>query len=87
MPAGLVHKATLAHRLGIMASSGVKEDLSFAITIPKKYEEIVRLVADRAVGTSGQSACEIVNTLTASKIKATVEGRPSTGGRSTEDDR
>ncbi len=55
------------------------EDLSFAILHPKKYEEIVRLVADRAPSRDTYLAkvrAEITATLTASKINAVVEGRP-----------
>lgn len=40
--------APLAHRLGMATVKWELEDLSFAILYPKKYEEIVRLVADRA---------------------------------------
>ncbi|WP_235628243.1 HD domain-containing protein, partial [Mycobacterium tuberculosis] len=71
--------APLAHRLGMASVKWELEDLSFAILHPKKYEEIVRLVAGRAPSRDTYLAkvrAEIVNTLTASKIKATVEGRP-----------
>ncbi|WP_459611697.1 RelA/SpoT family protein [Corynebacterium urogenitale] len=40
--------APLAHRLGMATVKWELEDLSFAILYPKKYDEIVRLVADRA---------------------------------------
>ena len=40
--------APLAHRLGMATVKWELEDLAFAILHPKKYEEIVRLVADRA---------------------------------------
>ena len=40
--------APLAHRLGMATVKWELEDLSFAILHPKKYDEIVRLVADRA---------------------------------------
>ena len=40
--------APLAHRLGMATVKWELEDLSFAILHPKRYEEIVRLVADRA---------------------------------------
>ncbi|MBS5167219.1 HD domain-containing protein, partial [Corynebacterium sp.] len=40
--------APLAHRLGMASVKWELEDLSFAILYPKKYDEIVRLVADRA---------------------------------------
>ncbi len=71
--------APLAHRLGMATVKWELEDLSFAILHPKKYEEIVRLVADRAPSRDTYLAgvrTEIVNMLTKSKINATVEGRP-----------
>ncbi|ETZ99809.1 bifunctional (p)ppGpp synthase/hydrolase relA [Mycobacterium kansasii 824] len=71
--------APLAHRLGMASVKWELEDLSFAILHPKKYEEIVRLVAGRAPSRDTYLAkvrTEIINTLGASKIKATVEGRP-----------
>ncbi len=71
--------APLAHRLGMASVKWELEDLSFAILHPKKYEEIVRLVAGRAPSRDTYLAkvrTEIVNTLGASKIKAVVEGRP-----------
>ncbi|SDL75787.1 GTP pyrophosphokinase [Corynebacterium mycetoides] len=40
--------APLAHRLGMASVKWELEDLAFAILYPRKYEEIVRLVADRA---------------------------------------
>ena len=55
------------------------EDLSFAILHPKKYDEIVRLVADRAPSRDTYLAkvrAEINSTLSASRINAIVEGRP-----------
>lgn len=71
--------APLAHRLGMATVKWELEDLSFAILHPKKYEEIVRLVADRAPSRDTYLAkvrAEIVATLAKSKITATVEGRP-----------
>jgi len=71
--------APLAHRLGMATVKWELEDLSFAILHPKKYEEIVRLVADRAPSRDTYLAkvrAEIVATLNASRINATVEGRP-----------
>ena len=71
--------APLAHRLGMATVKWELEDLSFAILHPKKYEEIVRLVADRAPSRDtylAQVRAEIVSTLGKSKINATVEGRP-----------
>jgi GTP pyrophosphokinase len=71
--------APLAHRLGMATVKWELEDLSFAILHPKKYEEIVRLVADRAPSRDTYLAKvrdEINATLNGSKINATVEGRP-----------
>ena len=71
--------APLAHRLGMATVKWELEDLAFAILHPKKYEEIVRLVADRAPSRDTYLAkvrAEITATLTASKINAVVEGRP-----------
>ena len=71
--------APLAHRLGMASVKWELEDLSFAILHPKKYEEIVRLVADRAPSRDiylAKVRAEINATLNASKINAVVEGRP-----------
>jgi guanosine-3',5'-bis(diphosphate) 3'-pyrophosphohydrolase len=71
--------APLAHRLGMATVKWELEDLSFAILHPKKYEEIVRLVADRAPSRDiylAKVRDEINATLNASKINASVEGRP-----------
>jgi GTP pyrophosphokinase len=71
--------APLAHRLGMATVKWELEDLSFAILHPKKYEEIVRLVADRAPSRDtylSKVRDEITATLNASKINAVVEGRP-----------
>ncbi|TJZ78226.1 RelA/SpoT family protein [Rhodococcus oryzae] len=71
--------APLAHRLGMATVKWELEDLSFAILHPKKYEEIVRLVADRAPSRDTYLAkvrAEINATLAASRINAVVEGRP-----------
>ena len=40
--------APLAHRLGMNTIKWELEDLAFAILYPKMYDEIVRLVAERA---------------------------------------
>ena len=40
--------APLAHRLGMATIKWELEDLAFAILHPKRYDEIVRLVAERA---------------------------------------
>ncbi|MFF0609961.1 RelA/SpoT family protein [Nocardia tengchongensis] len=71
--------APLAHRLGMATVKWELEDLAFAILHPKKYDEIVRLVADRAPSRDTYLAkvrAEIVNTLASSRITAVVEGRP-----------
>ena len=71
--------APLAHRLGMATVKWELEDLAFAILHPKKYEEIVRLVANRAPSRDTYLAtvrAEINATLSASRITATVEGRP-----------
>ncbi|NLG47496.1 bifunctional (p)ppGpp synthetase/guanosine-3',5'-bis(diphosphate) 3'-pyrophosphohydrolase [Gordonia sp. (in: high G+C Gram-positive bacteria)] len=71
--------APLAHRLGMATVKWELEDLSFAILHPKKYEEIVRLVADRAPSRDTYLArvrSDLNNALAGSRITATVEGRP-----------
>ena len=71
--------APLAHRLGMNTIKWELEDLAFATLYPKRYDEIVRLVADRAPSRDTQLA-EIVarvnNDLKAAKINASVTGRP-----------
>src|SRR5262245_29400716 len=71
--------APLAHRLGMATVKWELEDLSFAILHPKRYEEIVRLVADRAPSRDTYLAkvrVEINSALSLMKINASVEGRP-----------
>ena len=71
--------APLAHRLGMATVKWELEDLSFAILHPKRYDEIVRLVADRAPSRDiylAKVRAEIVATLNASRINAVVESRP-----------
>ncbi|WP_018159550.1 RelA/SpoT family protein [Smaragdicoccus niigatensis] len=71
--------APLAHRLGMATVKWELEDLSFAILHPKKYDEIVRLVAGRAPSRDqylNRVRQEVNATLNASRINATVEGRP-----------
>ncbi len=71
--------APLAHRLGMATVKWELEDLAFAILHPKKYEEIVRLVADRAPSRDTYLARvrnDLNNALGAAHIQATVEGRP-----------
>ncbi|HEX3899029.1 MAG TPA: bifunctional (p)ppGpp synthetase/guanosine-3',5'-bis(diphosphate) 3'-pyrophosphohydrolase [Mycobacteriales bacterium] len=71
--------APLAHRLGMNTIKWELEDLSFATLYPKRYDEIVRLVAERAPSRDTYLAgvSERVQTeLRASKVKAVVTGRP-----------
>ncbi len=71
--------APLAHRLGMNTIKWELEDLSFATLYPKMYDEIVRLVADRAPSRDEYLAgvTETVNEdLREAKIKALVTGRP-----------
>jgi guanosine-3',5'-bis(diphosphate) 3'-pyrophosphohydrolase len=71
--------APLAHRLGMNTLKWELEDLAFATLYPKRYDEIVRLVADRAPSRDTQLAevVERISTdLKAAKIRATVTGRP-----------
>ena len=71
--------APLAHRLGMATVKWELEDLAFAILHPKKYDEIVRLVADRAPSRDTyleKVRAEINSSLSASRISAVVEGRP-----------
>lgn len=71
--------APLAHRLGMNSLKWEIEDLSFATLYPKRYEEIVRLVAERAPSrdTYLQKVVELVQQqLRDTKIRATVTGRP-----------
>ena len=71
--------APLAHRLGMNAIKWELEDLSFATMYPKMYEEIVRLVGERAPSRDkylDEVITDIEAQLKASKLKATVTGRP-----------
>jgi len=71
--------APLAHRLGMATIKWELEDLSFAILHPKKYDEIVRLVANRAPSrdTYLQTVTgEISAQLAEARITAAVDGRP-----------
>ncbi len=71
--------APLAHRLGMNTLKWELEDLAFAILYPKMYEEIVRLVADRAPSRD-QLLSGVIDTVAGDlrdvKIRATVTGRP-----------
>ncbi|MDT7587492.1 MAG: diphosphokinase / guanosine-3,5-bis(diphosphate) 3-diphosphatase [Pseudonocardiales bacterium] len=71
--------APLAHRLGMATVKWELEDLAFALLHPKKYDEIVRLVADRAPSRDTylrQVIDEVNAQLDGARIAATVEGRP-----------
>ncbi|MGZ4426580.1 MAG: RelA/SpoT family protein [Nocardioidaceae bacterium] len=71
--------APLAHRLGMNTLKWELEDLAFATLHPKMYDEIVRLVAERAPSRD-QFLAEVIEQveldLKDAKIKATVTGRP-----------
>ncbi len=71
--------APLAHRLGMNTLKWELEDLAFATLHPKIYDEIVRLVAERAPSRD-QFLAEVISQvegdLKESRIKATVTGRP-----------
>ena len=71
--------APLAHRLGMASVKWELEDLSFAILYPKKYDEIVRLVAERAPQRDDQLTeiiAAVQKALKANHITAEVAGRP-----------
>ena len=71
--------APLAHRLGMNTIKWELEDLAFAQLYPKVYDEIVRMVAERAPAREELLATirqEINEELRASKIRATITGRP-----------
>jgi guanosine-3',5'-bis(diphosphate) 3'-pyrophosphohydrolase len=71
--------APLAHRLGMNAIKWELEDLSFATLYPKRYDEIVRLVAERAPSRDTYLAGvteRVLTELRTAKIKTSVTGRP-----------
>jgi guanosine-3',5'-bis(diphosphate) 3'-pyrophosphohydrolase len=71
--------APLAHRLGMNTIKWELEDLAFATLYPKRYDEIARLVSERAPGRDIflQEVIENVATdLREVKIKVKVTGRP-----------
>jgi GTP pyrophosphokinase len=71
--------APLAHRLGMNTLKWELEDLSFAALYPKMYDEIVRLVGQRAPERDKyltQILAAVETDLVNAKIKATVTGRP-----------
>ncbi|MGA9749411.1 MAG: bifunctional (p)ppGpp synthetase/guanosine-3',5'-bis(diphosphate) 3'-pyrophosphohydrolase [Nocardioides sp.] len=71
--------APLAHRLGMNTLKWELEDLAFATLHPKMYDEIVRLVADRAPSRDqflAQVIEQVQGDLDDARIKASVTGRP-----------
>jgi GTP diphosphokinase / guanosine-3',5'-bis(diphosphate) 3'-diphosphatase len=71
--------APLAHRLGMNTIKWELEDLSFATLYPKVYDEIVRLVTDRAPSRDEYLSGVIDHVsgdLRGAKIRASVTGRP-----------
>ncbi|QVQ55164.1 bifunctional (p)ppGpp synthetase/guanosine-3',5'-bis(diphosphate) 3'-pyrophosphohydrolase [Spiractinospora alimapuensis] len=71
--------APLAHRLGMNTIKWELEDLSFATIYPKRFDEIARLVSERAPRRDVylQEVIESVSSdLADAKIKAVVKGRP-----------
>ncbi|MBS4754108.1 bifunctional (p)ppGpp synthetase/guanosine-3',5'-bis(diphosphate) 3'-pyrophosphohydrolase [Nocardioides sp. zg-ZUI104] len=71
--------APLAHRLGMNTIKWELEDLAFAALHPKIYDEIVRMVAERAPSRDSFLAeviTQVEKDLREAKIKATVTGRP-----------
>jgi guanosine-3',5'-bis(diphosphate) 3'-pyrophosphohydrolase len=71
--------APLAHRLGMNTIKWELEDLAFATLHPKIYDEIVRMVAERAPSRGqflGQVIQQVEGDLKDAKIKAKVTGRP-----------
>ncbi|MDF1605589.1 bifunctional (p)ppGpp synthetase/guanosine-3',5'-bis(diphosphate) 3'-pyrophosphohydrolase [Nocardioides sp. YIM 152315] len=71
--------APLAHRLGMNTIKWELEDLAFATLHPKIYDEIVRLVAERAPSRDqflAEVIAQVENDLREAKVKATVTGRP-----------
>ncbi|WP_238173965.1 RelA/SpoT family protein [Kribbella kalugense] len=71
--------APLAHRLGMNTIKWELEDLAFSTLHPKVYDEIVRLVAERAPSRDEYLASvidQVHEDLRAAKVKATVTGRP-----------
>jgi GTP pyrophosphokinase len=71
--------APLAHRLGMNTIKWELEDLSFATLHPRVYEEVVRVVAERAPAREEYLRVvseQVKADLRTSKIKAIVTGRP-----------
>jgi GTP diphosphokinase / guanosine-3',5'-bis(diphosphate) 3'-diphosphatase len=71
--------APLAHRLGMNTVKWELEDLAFATLFPKRYDEIARLVSERAPRRDvylQDVIEEVAADLREAKVKARVTGRP-----------
>ncbi len=71
--------APLAHRLGMNTVKWELEDLAFATLYPKRYDEIVRLVAERAPSRDtylGEVIDRINSDLRDGGVRAQITGRP-----------
>ncbi|MBF4162199.1 RelA/SpoT family protein [Nocardioides acrostichi] len=71
--------APLAHRLGMNTIKWELEDLAFATLHPKIYDEIVRMVAERAPSREqfmAEVITQVESDLREGRIKAKVTGRP-----------
>jgi guanosine-3',5'-bis(diphosphate) 3'-pyrophosphohydrolase len=71
--------APLAHRLGMNTIKWELEDLAFATMYPKRYDEIARMVSERAPRRDlflQEVIEEVSSDLREAKIKARVTGRP-----------
>ncbi len=71
--------APLAHRLGMNTIKWELEDLSFAALYPKVYDEIVRMVGERAPAREEYLTLvrtQVAEDLREARINATVTGRP-----------
>src|SRR4051812_28680262 len=71
--------APLAHRLGMNTIKWELEDLSFATLYPKRFDEIVRMVAERAPSRDTYLASvgeQVTDELRNAKLKTIVTGRP-----------
>ena len=71
--------APLAHRLGMNTIKWELEDLAFATLYPKRYDEIARLVSERAPGRDvflSEVIDDVSGDLRDAKVKARVMGRP-----------
>src|SRR5208282_5949880 len=71
--------APLAHRLGMNTVKWELEDLAFATLFPKRYDEIARLVSERAPRREAflqEVIADVSADLREGKIKARVTGRP-----------